>query len=290
MEILIGGLVCIAAFVSMMTVLVFVHELGHYLVAKGNGVRVEVFSVGFGPELVGWTDHAGTRWKLGAIPLGGYVKMFGDADPASTPNGAVDRMSEAEKAVSIHHKRLGQRAAVAAAGPLANFIFGIVVIAVLLAIVGKPPGPGATMGSSLHYLLAILGNALSFTWDLSVGTLQAIWQMIAGARSAHELLGALRAAELSGGVAEAGMLPLLLLTAIFSVNLGVVNLLPVPILDGGHLMLYGIEALRGRPLSRQAQQFGARIGMAVVLTVMVFATWNDLVQLRAFDFVRGLVT
>src|ERR1700741_840942 len=116
-------------FVVILTVLVFVHELGHYLVARRNGVRIEVFSIGFGPELFGWWDRAGTRWKFSAIPLGGYVKMFGDADASSgLPAAALGQLSAAEREVSFHSKRLGQRAAIVAAGPIANFLFAIVVL------------------------------------------------------------------------------------------------------------------------------------------------------------------
>jgi len=122
-------------------VLVFVHELGHYLVARFNGVRIEVFSIGFGPEIFGWNDRAGTRWKVSAIPLGGYVKMFGDSDASSMPSGAVHEMSAEDRAVSFHHKRLGQRTAVVAAGPLANFLFAIVVLALLFGTVGQPFTP-----------------------------------------------------------------------------------------------------------------------------------------------------
>src|SRR5580704_631736 len=131
----------IIVFLVVLTVLVFVHELGHYLVARRNGVRIEVFSIGFGPEIFGWFDRAGTRWKLSAIPLGGYVKMFGDSDASSMPSGAVHEMNEEDRAVSFHHKRLGQRAAVVAAGPAANFVFAIVVLAVLFATVGQPFTP-----------------------------------------------------------------------------------------------------------------------------------------------------
>ncbi len=291
MEFLTGGFASLATFLAIITVLVFVHELGHYLVARRNGVRVEIFSIGFGPELFGWNDRAGTRWRFGAIPLGGYVKMFGDADAASAPGAVREPMSAAEQAVSFHHKRIGQRAAVAAAGPLANFIFGIAVIATLLWIVGDSSAADDGQAQpSFQNPLSVLWTALDVTWQLSVATLQAFWQMIVGARPTHELLGPVRAAALSGGVAQVGFLPVLLLMAIFSVNLGVVNLLPVPVLDGGHLLFYATEAVRGRPLGRQAQKYCSRIGMMAVLSLMIFSTWNDLAQLRAFDFVRGLVT
>src|SRR5437667_6357759 len=146
-----GGFFYVVVFLVVLTVLVFVHELGHYLIARRNGVRVEVFSIGFGPELFGWWDRAGTRWKFSAIPLGGYVKMFGDSDAASMPSAALPKMTEAEKAVSFHHKRLGQRTAVVAAGPAANFIFAILLFAVLYMTVGQPytsPEVGAVLPGS----------------------------------------------------------------------------------------------------------------------------------------------
>src|SRR5476649_1789852 len=139
------GVRMVGTFLLVITALVFIHELGHYLVARRNGVRIEVFSIGFGPEIFGWFDRAGTRWKLSAIPLGGYVKMYGDADASSMPSGAVKMMTEDEKAVSFHHKRLGQRFAVVAAGPIANFLFAIVVLAGLFMTVGQqftPPEVG----------------------------------------------------------------------------------------------------------------------------------------------------
>src|SRR5229473_2683261 len=141
MSILTGGLGYIIPFLVVLTVLVFVHELGYYLVARFNGVRIEVFSIGFGPEIFGWNDRAGTRWKVSAIPIGGYVKMFGDSDASSLPSGAIHEMSAEDRAVSFHHKRLGQRTAVVAAGPIANFLFAIVVLALLFATVGQPFTP-----------------------------------------------------------------------------------------------------------------------------------------------------
>src|SRR6266436_9317635 len=137
-----GGFFYVVVFLVVLTVLVFVHELGHYLIARRNGVRVEVFSIGFGPELFGWWDRAGTRWKFSAIPLGGYVKMFGDADASSgLPISRLSQLSPAEWAVSFHGKRLGQRAAIVAGGPVANFVFAIVVLALLFMTYGQPFTP-----------------------------------------------------------------------------------------------------------------------------------------------------
>jgi regulator of sigma E protease len=351
-------------FLVVLTVLVFVHELGHYLIARRNGVRVEVFSIGFGPELFGWNDRAGTRWKISALPLGGYVKMFGDSDGSSVlPAADVAEMTEAERKVSFFYKPLGQRAAIVGAGPLANFAFAIVVMSVLFATYGQPymppeigkilPGsaaeragmkvgdvvtsidgnpiarfddirrlveldPGAPMaivvsrdggpvslsvtpsavddgngrqigqlgvhgGTTVKYIrrspAGAVFHAFSETWNLSTSTLGAMWQMVTRKRSADELGGPLRIAQLSGQVAQIGAGALLSFMAMLSVNLGLINLFPVPVLDGGHLLFYAAEAIRGKPLGQKAHEYGFRIGMALVLTLMVFATWNDLVHL-----------
>lgn len=377
MGLLTGGFDYIVPFVIVLTVLVFVHELGHYLIARWNGVRIEVFSIGFGPEIFGWNDRAGTRWKFSVMPLGGYVKMFGDADPASMPANEVAAMTEEERAVSFHHKRLPQRAAVVAAGPFANFVFAIVVLAALFATVGQPftpPDVGkvqpnsaaekggvkpgdvfvAINGEPIHRfedvqrivrldpglplkilvrrgsgdvtltvtpkittitdrfgnthrlgLLGIVGGKVKYvrrdpasavwragaeTMNIATGTLDAVWQMIIGARTADELGGPLRIAQMSGEVAQGGIVAMLWFMAVLSINLGLINLFPIPVLDGGHLLFYFAEAIRGKPLGQRAQEYGFRVGLALVLTLMVFATWNDLVHLRVIAFLKSLVT
>lgn len=372
-----GGIDYILPFLVVLTVLVFVHELGHYLVARRAGVRIEVFSIGFGPELFGWNDRSGTRWKFSAVPLGGYVKMFGDAGPASLPGESVGEMTAAERAVSFHHKRLFQRIAVVAAGPIANFIFAMLLLAGLFATVGQPftppqvgrvePGSaaaaagiragdifvaidgapierfedvqrwvrlntGAPMRITLkrggqevtvtatpkitrfkdrfgnQHAIGLLGversgityirrnpadalwRATQETANLTSGTLEAVWQMVIGARPADELGGPLRIAQMSGEVAQNGIVALLWFMAVLSVNLGLINFFPIPVLDGGHLLFYAAEAIRGRPLGQRAQEYGFRLGFALVLTLMVFATWNDLVHLRVVAFIKGLIT
>ena len=372
-----GGSLYVGIFLIVLTVLVFVHELGHYLVARRNGVKIEVFSIGFGPELFGWWDRSGTRWKFSAIPLGGYVKMFGDADASSgLPAAGAGQLTAAERDVSFHHKRLGQRAAIVAAGPIANFLFAIVVLAMLFMTYGQPftpaeigqvvPGSAAEAagirpgdrivsinGSEVERFedvqqvvrlnpdvplavvirrngelvdlrvtparveentpvgrhavgqLGVRGGAVQYvthnpatavvravaeTWNLSVKTLQAVGQMIVGTRGAEELGGPLRIAQLSGEVAQGGLVPLLWFMAVLSINLGLINLFPVPVLDGGHLLFYAAEAIRGKPLGQRAQEYGFRLGLALVLTLMVFATWNDLVQTGIVDLVKRFVT
>jgi regulator of sigma E protease len=365
-------------FLAVLTALVFVHEFGHYLVARWNGVRVEVFSIGFGPELFGWNDRAGTRWKFSLIPLGGYVKMFGDANAASMPAEGGEQMSAEDRAVAFPHKRLGQRAAIVAAGPIANFLFAIVLLGGLFSLYGQPftpavvgevvPDSAADAGGfragdeiiavdgrsverfeELQRIVALRpGEVLNFT-VLRDGTefglqatperveranhlgekhvvgqlgiqrsgasfvqhdpLTAVWQatretfsivdqtftalgqIIRGDRGADELGGPIRIADMSGQAAELGIGTLIYFAAVLSINLGLINLFPVPMLDGGHLLFYAIEAVRGRPLGERAQEYGFRIGLALVLTLMVFVTWNDLLRIDGLvSFVKGLGT
>lgn len=364
-------------FVFILTVLVFVHEMGHYWVARRNKVRVDVFSIGFGPEIYGWTDRVGTRWKISAVPLGGYVKMFGETVAGDEEEGVT--LTAEEQAVSFHHKTLGQRTAIVAAGPIANFLFAIVLLAVLFSTVGSPaplagvgsvqpdsaaaeagfkPGdrilriqgetvtwfedlrriisanPGVRLdivvrrGDAEQVLTATpkphtitkedntrleigrLGvtpdpaqieyerhNPLVATWmavERSVGLTQqilsALGQIIVGTRTAEELGGPLRIAQLSGEMAQGGLVNLIFFMAALSVNLGLINLFPIPMLDGGHLIFYVAEAILGRPLGPRIQEYGFRFGLILVLLLMVFATWNDLVQLKVFEFIRQLVT
>lgn len=367
----------IIPFLVVLTVLVFVHELGHYLIARRVGVRVEVFSIGFGPELFGWTDRHGTRWKMSAIPLGGYVKMLGEHDfdeGEERPPPTAE-----EEAESFQKKSVGQRSAVVAAGPAANFLFAIVALAILFAAVGVPtpkagigsvqegsaaaqsglqqgdlivavdgtpvqwfeevrqvvrdhPGQpldldvvrgGETLSITATPLarpagpedegrtevgllgitpdpqqvgyerinpLEAVGVAVQRTYELTAQILSALGQIITGTRTANELGGPIRIAQLSGQMADDGMINFVLFMAALSINLGLINLLPIPMLDGGHLAFYAVEAMRGRPLNKTIQEYGFRIGLAFVLFLMIFATWNDLMNLRVFEFLRDLIS
>lgn len=367
----------IVVFLLVLTVLVFVHEWGHYWVARRNNVRVDVFSIGFGPEIYGWTAASGTRWKLSAIPLGGYVKMFGESDDASDPESPD--LTDEEKAVSFHYKTVGQRAAIVAAGPIVNFIFAIFAFAILagvvgtaipLAAVGKISNESAAAAAGFlpgDRFLAIDGEDVNYFSDLrdivssspnktlsfvvsrneteltikatpkasmrknsegvdtEIGLLGVEWNpefveyerqnpamalwvgvqrtyfvttnilfyigdMITGQRGTDDLGGPLRIAQISGEMAKQGLPEVILLMAMLSVNLGLINLFPIPMLDGGHLAFYSIEALFGKPLGAKAQEYGFRFGLILVLMLVVFVTWNDLVHLEVIEFIKGLIT
>ncbi|RDV01238.1 RIP metalloprotease RseP [Undibacter mobilis] len=361
----------IVPFLFVLTIVVFFHELGHFLVARWCGVKVTAFSIGFGPEIVGFNDRYGTRWKLSAIPLGGYVKFLGDENAASVPDHeAANAMSEEERKVSFVHKPVSSRAAVVAAGPIANFILAILIFAGVFMIAGKQTTTarvdaiqdgsaaqaagfksgdlvlsinGSKIASfadmqrvvsisagekltvevdrggekvlltavpqmrevkdnfgNLHRLgvlgisrsmapgdirtetmgpLAALSAGAQETWFVVDRTLSYIGGIFAGRESADQLGGPIRIAQVSGQVATAGFVALLHLTAVLSVSIGLLNLFPIPLLDGGHLLFYAVEAIRGRPLSERAQEVGFRIGLAIVLMLMIFATFNDILHL-----------
>ena len=357
----------IVPFLFVLTVVVFFHELGHFLVARWCGVEVTAFSLGFGPEIVGFNDRHGTRWKLSAIPLGGYVKFVGDDNAASVPDfEAQAAMSEEQKRGSFAHKPVWAWAAVVAAGPIANFILAIVIFAGLFMVVGKPNmlprvdqviAGGAAEAAGFKagdLVLSIDGEHIGSFSDMqrivsmnadrklkveverdkSIVTLQATpqlkrdkfgnelgvlgisrsvaagaittekfgpvgavaegakqtWMIVdhtfsyiagifSGRNSADQLGGPIRIAQVSGQVAASGFGPLINLAAVLSVSIGLLNLFPIPLLDGGHLLFYAVEAIRGRPLSDRAQEVGFRIGLAIVLMLMIFATFNDILHL-----------
>jgi membrane-associated protease RseP (regulator of RpoE activity) len=262
----------LASFFAVATALVLAHELGHYLAARANGVPISVFSIGFGPELVARTDRKGTRWKLCALPLGGYIRMS-EADPGPV-SGALR-----ETADPLERQGLLRKAIIALAGPLANFVFAALLIAALIAAIGSSPEASLSVGGAA----ALFGQALALTWQLCRDTAAAVLHFIIGGYPPHQLVGPIRLVEMTGAVAHRGLLVLMGMTAILSVNLGITNLLPIPTLDGGHLLLYVAEAVRGRPVGRQTQSYAMRLGLALVIGLMVFATWNDLVRLGLLD-------
>ena len=360
-------------FVIVLAVVIFVHEMGHFLVGRWCGVGVKAFSIGFGPEILGWYDKHGTRWKLSIIPLGGYVKFAGDVNASSSPDAdELSRLSEEERAVSFHHKSVGKRAAIVAAGPAFNFIFAIAIFAGIAYFNGKmvlEPRVGAVVEGSaaeragfepgdlimsvngreivgfsdlqrlvssssgdnlqivverdgtLETLVATpvrtetetpfgrqrvgllglqalndegairhvefglvesLGQGVFETYFVIERTVDYLKKLVTGRESADQLTGPIRIAKVSGDVATfGGILGLISLTGLLSVSIGFINLFPIPMLDGGHLMFYAIEAARGRPLSDQAQEIGFRIGLALVLMLMLFVTWNDIINLTA---------
>lgn len=438
------------AFVVVLSILVFVHEWGHYIIARMCGVRVETFSIGFGREIWGFTDKNGTRWKVSLIPLGGFVQLFGDTDPASAghtdsveEDGQTREMTEAEKKVAFYTKPVWQRAAVVFAGPAINFIFAIILLAGLYYVHGQPVSPptaaGIVGGSSAEkygfephdYILSIDGktiddfgditremlvaldqerhfvikrgndvidiyakpsreertdrfgfkssvgvlglmsakqgillsriteidgvafddpqlvfdeikkrmdttysigiqrsddvdriiihpvlekneafgtaenlkdeaiylsdiapqtltphtlmtatqSALRETYVMTRSSLEALWQMVVGVRSATELGGIIRIGAIAGDMAQQGVVPLILLMALLSINLGFINLLPIPMLDGGHLTFYAIEAIIGRKVPDQLQDYAFRAGFVFLIGIMAFANLNDLLQL-----------
>jgi regulator of sigma E protease len=368
-----GVLGYIVPFLFVLTIVVFFHELGHFLVARWCGVKVLTFSIGFGPELFGFNDRHDTRWKVSAIPLGGYVKFFGDDNAASVPDSeSIAKMTEAERRVSFVHQGVAGRAAIVVAGPMANFLLAIVIFAGLFTIYGKQstlprvdtiqadsaasaagfqPGDlvltidgrsidsfadmqrivSTSAGETLTIIversgmqvtlkatpalkevkdsfgnvhrIGVLGISRSLapddvkfqpvgplkavglgaqeTWFVIEQTMTYLGRVVVGRQSADQLGGPIRIAQVSGQVASAGMSALMHLAAVLSVSIGLLNLFPVPLLDGGHLLFYGIEAARGRPLSERAQEMGFRIGLAIVVMLMIFATFNDIVHIAS---------
>ncbi len=370
---LLSGTHYVLSFALVISVIVFIHEFGHFIVARWVGVKVEVFSIGFGRELIGRTDKHGTRWKFSLWPLGGYVKMYGDAGAASTgDNKKLKKMTAAQKKVSFHHKPLWAKAAVVAAGPASNFILAIAVFTYFIftvgltstqpvigsvikgspaAIAGLRAGdrivqvdktkistfndiPAAiitNLGTPVELLVErrgkqftkiitpkeieekdVLGNSMkrpligfrsqkltyedvglvrslwaatTKTYDMCTTSLKVLGQMLGGERSADELKGPLGIAKLSGEVTKQGdsvkdtVHIFLWFVALLSVNLGMVNLFPIPMLDGGHLLFYCIEAVQGRPLAEKFQDYSFRFGFLLLASLMAFTLFNDVKQL-----------
>jgi regulator of sigma E protease len=364
----------LVAFVCMLGPLVFVHELGHYLMGRVFGIAAETFSIGFGHELVGWTDRHGTRWKVGWLPLGGYVKFVGDMSPAGNPADA-DTIPPQLRARAFQFRPVWQRFLVVLAGPAANFLLAIIIFSAFFVTVGTPrtnvvgavepntaaaaaglqPGdrilsvagrstptfadifnvvamrpneivqlrvergeairelkvqlrsdiledesgqkmkrgllgiyPSTEIGRPVS-LDEALPMAVDYTGHLTRAMADDIVQLVRGRVSSQELGGPVKIAQIAGASAAQGLLPFVELVALISINLGFINLLPVPMLDGGHLFFYAIEAVRRRPLSAQALDWAFRGGLAAILALLVFTTVNDLGSLGLWDRLQRLI-
>jgi regulator of sigma E protease len=358
----------VVPFLAVLTIIVFVHEMGHYLVARWNGIAIQAFSIGFGPELIGFNDKRGTRWKLSAIPLGGYVRFVGDMNAASMPDEAfIERVGPELSRQLFVNKNVWQRISVVIAGPVANIIFTLLVLYALLLGYGRYTIPavldtvpvesvagqaGLAEGDRIlsvdgyavrgfedfQRLIATaperqvsitferagksetitavpqavsttdrFGNAhrigrLGVTKNIdqsdvvlyrpdpveAIGmtfeevrfivdrTVAFLGDFFVGRGDVEQLGGPVKVAKVSGEVASLGIVALINLMALLSLNIGIFNLLPIPMLDGGHLAYYLVEAARGKPLSQRVQEIGYRFGLAIVFTLMVFTLINDL--------------
>lgn len=371
-----GIVTTILSFMLVIGPLIFIHEMGHYLAGRAFGVKADAFSIGFGREVIGWTDRRGTRWRIAWLPLGGYVKFAGDMNPASQPTAAWLALPEAERNATFQAKPVWQRFLIVLAGPAINFVIAIGIFMSLFAVVGEGRTPstvaavvsgsaaeragiragdritmiasqgvyrfedigdivrhraGETLKMDVYrgpqqihltvtpgldlqrdrfgneFRLGMLGIAAGqpVTVPLAFGELpgaavrqtvlmtrtmvDTLWQIISGRRSVRELGGPLQIARLSGQVATLGWMDFAYFMAAISINLGFMNLLPIPMLDGGHLFFYAIEAVRKKPLDAVAQEWAFRSGLALLLTFMVFVTVNDLGAFGVWRRLAGLI-
>ena len=371
-----GFLLTVLAFVAVIGPLVFVHELGHYLVGRWFGVKAEAFSIGFGPELAAWVDKRGTRWRIGAFPLGGYVRFKGDMNAASQTDPAWLQLPASERAESFPAKPLWQKAAIVAAGPFINFLFAILILSTFAFVYGESRTPAVAgkvqTGSAAaaagilpgDRIVSLNGREMTTFDDLRlyaqirpgepvtiviersgktiekpgrVGAVQeqdgfgnkfkvgrlgiapaqpviepvpfwrapavavkqtgqiirtmveTLGQILGGGRSVKELGGPLKIAEVSGQAATLGPESFVFFMALISINLGFINLLPIPMLDGGHLLFYGVEAIQRRPVSQRVQEWAYRSGLAVLLAMMMLVTFNDLSSFGLWERLSGLI-
>jgi len=371
-----GWIFTILSFLLVIGPLIFIHELGHYFAGRWFGVKAETFSIGFGREIAGWTDKRGTRWKIGWMPLGGYVKFKGDMNPASQPSKEWLSLPPEERAETFQAKPVWQRFIIVAAGPLTNFAFAILAFMVIFGTIGVPTTPAkvtavvegqaadragflpgdrivsidgrevdtfaelydhvrirpdeqmlfvverqgalrpitATSGAKVerdsfgnearvgslgvqggsiglkkvapHQLVGMAFKQTGDTLQMMVVTLR---QVIVGQRSVKEMGGPLKVAQFSGQQASLGWLPFFWFMTIISINLGFINLLPIPLLDGGHLLFYLIEGIRRKPLRAEAQEWAFRTGLAALLALMIFVTLNDLASFGVWTRLGGLI-
>ncbi len=371
-----GFLLTVLAFVAVIGPLVFVHELGHYLVGRWFGVKAEAFSIGFGPELAAWVDKRGTRWRIGAFPLGGYVRFKGDMNAASQTDPAWLQLPASERAESFPAKPLWQKAAIVSAGPFINFLFAILILSTFAFVYGESRTPAVAgkvqTGSAAaaagilpgDRIVSLNGREMTTFDDLRlyaqirpgepvtiviersgktiekpgrVGAVQeqdgfgnkfkvgrlgiapaqpiiepvpfwrapavafkqtgqiirtmveTLGQILGGGRSVKELGGPLKIAEVSGQAATLGPESFVFFMALISINLGFINLLPIPMLDGGHLLFYGVEAIQRRPVSQRVQEWAYRSGLAVLLAMMMLVTFNDLSSFGLWERLSGLI-
>ena len=362
-------------FIILISVIVFVHEWGHFWFARRNKVKVEHFAIGFGPELFGFSDRQGTRWAFHLVPLGGYVKMLGDADAtsATADDAVIKKLSEAERQQTLHAKTPWQRIQVAAGGPLANFIFAIVAMIGLFAVFGEPSTPpvigfvdpagvgakhglqendriveinnekihtfedmlpfirsgkhealsiqverakkqihlnipltvkdkdtgeiqkikilGIKPGSSKEYKKMSLGAsvqaAFSTFWNMSKTIMVGLGELLTGQRKGDELGGILAIGDMASQSAKLGFAGMLWFMIIMSINLGLINLFPIPVLDGGQMLLTAIEWAIGKPLPEKVQKYIFGSGFAIVILLMFYSTWNDIMRYKVFQAIRG---
>ena len=371
-----GFLVTILSFLACIGPLIFIHELGHYFVGRWFGVKAETFSIGFGREVAGWTDKRGTRWKIGWLPLGGYVKFKGDMNPASQPSPEWLSLPAEERAQTFQAKPVWQRFLIVVAGPFTNFLAAILLFMGIFAAIGYPTSPALvtaivenspaaeagilpgdritgidgkhirnfaevreyvmlrpsermsvtveregqelrlplTSGTDIARdsfgneakigTLGVYSNALELeklpvtelpgeavrqTWTSLQQMVVALGQFISGDRSVKELGGPLKIAQISGQQASLGWLPFFWLMAVISINLGFINLLPIPLLDGGHLLFYSIEGIRRKPIRPETQEWAFRTGLAALLALMIFVTFNDLASFGLWNRLGGLI-
>ncbi len=371
-----GIIMTVLSFLAVIGPLIFIHEMGHYLAGRAFGVKADAFSIGFGHELIGWNDRRGTRWKIGWLPMGGYVKFAGDMNPASTPTAEWLSLPPEERARTFQAKPLWQRFLIVAAGPITNFLFAITVFCAVFATLGEPttppvvtgvkPGSAAAVAGMLpgdriveiagrsverfeevqqivlirpaerievrvargpreltlqvttgadilrdrfgnemrRGLLGItgglgalkpltppevLGASLRWTFGSVRTMVDTLGQIVTGRRSVDEMGGPLKIAQISGQQASLGWFDFLWFMTMISINLGFINLLPVPLLDGGHLFFYLVEAVRRRPVAPKVQEWAFRSGLAMLLTLMLFVTFNDLGSFGLWKSLAGLI-
>ena len=369
-----GLFLTVLAFVLVLGPLVFIHELGHYLVGRWFGVKADSFSIGFGKEIAGWTDKRGTRWKLSMLPLGGYVQFAGDMNPASQPSPEWLSLPAEERNKTFQSKRVWQRALIVLAGPVTNLLLAVAILASFTLAYGKIVVPpvigmiqsgsvaekaglrlgdrvvslrGGTVDSFLDVRMAVsqhpgepldliveragqrlavpvtagekmlgdqfgnqqrigylgigpssiqrvnvgpveaVGDAVVQTRDIIGMMVTGIGQIVTGKREMKELGGPIKIAKYSGEQLALGWQNYAWFVALISINLGFINLLPIPVLDGGHLAFYAAEAVRRRPVSQRGQEWAFRTGLALVVALMLFVTINDVASLNVFGKVFG---